>query len=187
MKISDRIIQIAEEFEGLVEIISNSEWDDLKTRGPDPRSIAFESMLKRAGHNDGWAYCMSFCEGCWVEAYKELSAKPQTIARIRTILSPSVMNSYTAAREAGLITKAPKPGAILFMQSGSKWTGHAGIVTDVEPTGFIRTIEANTSPTDANERDGGTGTGGVWRKRRALTFTQRSSGLWLRGFLNPIE
>jgi hypothetical protein len=187
MKIADQILQVAEEFEGLVEIVSNSEWDDLRTPGKDKRAAAFEEMLKRAGHWDGWPYCMSFCEGVWVTAYTELGAKPAVIARLRTVLSPSVMNSYTNCREVGLISKQPERGAILFMQNGGKWTGHAGLVTDVEPGGWIRTIEANTSPTDANERDGGAGTGGVWRKRRSLNFEKRNSGLWLRGFLNPME
>jgi hypothetical protein len=183
MNIADKIIGIAEEFEGLVEVISNEEWDDPKTKGKDPHAAKFEAMLKRAGHQDGWAYCMSFCEGVLVTAYDELGLK-QHVLRARTLLSPSVMNSYKACREAGVISKVPHRGAIGFMQSGGKWQGHAFLVTAVDGS-VVHTIEANTSPTNAQERDGGIGTGGVYRKRRQIVYVPRESGLHLRGFLNP--
>lgn len=186
MNIADRIISVAEEFEGLTEIISNAEWDDLKTKGPDARAAKFEEMIKRAGHQDGWAYCMSFAEGVWVTAYTEAGASKSLIAKIRGLLNPGVMNSYTACREAGLISKVPQPGAVMFMQSGESWRGHAGIVTRADPA-WIRLMEANTSPEDNEERDGGAGTGGIWRKKRHIDFTPRTRGLWIRGFLNPIE
>jgi hypothetical protein len=185
MTIGDKIVQVAEEFEGLVEVISNTKFDDPKTKGPDARADKLVRILRRAGHSDGWPYCSSFTEGVWVVAYEDMQAKPKVIAAIRGLLSPSVMNSYTACREAGLITKEPHKGAVGFMQSGSKWQGHAFLVTDVD-SGWIRTIEGNTSPSDANERDGGIGTGGVWRKKRAVVFAAKECGLHLRGFLNPL-
>jgi hypothetical protein len=186
MKIQDRIVAVAEEFEGLVEIKSNTDWDDLSTKGKDPHAETFKSMLKRAGHNDGWPYCMSFCEGIWVTAYSDAKASAKVIAKIRELLSPSVMNSYQKCRESGLISREPHRGAIGFMQKGKTWQGHAFLVSDVD-AGWIRTIEANTSPgPDQNERDGGIGLGGVWRKKRSTSFVEKS-GLWLRGFINPIE
>jgi hypothetical protein len=186
MTIADRIVAVAEEFEGLVEIKSNAEWDDPNTRGTDAHAVKFEEMIKRAGHQDGWPYCMSFSEGVWVTAYEDAKASKTLITRIKSLLSPSVMNSFQACKDAGLISKAPKRGAIMFMQSGASWKGHAGLVRIAEG-GWINLIEANTSSSDANERDGGIGTGGIWRKKRAVTFVPKNRGLWIRGFLNPID
>jgi len=186
MTINEKIVDIAEDFEGLVETLSNAEWDNLRTKGRDESAGTFEQMIKRAGHQDGWPYCMSFCEGVWVTAYEQSDACPNLISRIRRLLSPSVMNSYTDCAEAGLISREPQRGAIMFMQAANTWRGHAGIVSDVDGLWF-RTIEANTSTSDANERDGKVGTGGVWRKRRQLALVPKTSGLWLRGFLNPIS
>jgi hypothetical protein len=187
MKLGAIIVDIADDYERLVEVVSNARWDDPRTKGPDAIAKEFEQLLKdHGGHQDGWAYCMSYARAVWVVAFKRAGASPAAIKRVKSLLSPSVMNSYNTVREAGLATKIPKQGAIMFMQNGGSWTGHAGIVTAVDGEVF-HTIEANTSPTNANERDGGIGTGGVWRKKRSLDFTPKKKGLWLRGFLNPFE
>lgn len=181
MSINERIVDVADDFEGLVEVRSNAEWRDAA------RGKSFKALLKRAGHEDGWPYCMSFCEGVWRVAYEEAG---RDFAALSAILNPSVMGSYRNAVEAGLSVRPafPTRGAIFFMQMGSSGNGHAGIVTDFDGK-FISTIEGNTSPTPgsaAADRDGGIGTGGVWRKRRLYDFTKRATGLWLRGVLNPV-
>ena len=190
MNINDRIIAVAEDYEGLVEVISNAEWDDPKTAGKDTRAAKFEAMLKSAGHEDGYAYCMSFCEGAWSVAYSEQkNVTTGLLAQIKGILMPHVMTSYHNANNAGLISRVPERGAIGFMQNGSSSSGHAFLVLGLE-NGYINTIEAKTSPSakdTAADRDGGIGTGGVWRKRRLNSLTKRISGLWIRGFLNPIK
>lgn len=186
--IGDRIIEVAEKFEGLVEVINNAEWDDPKTKGPDARAVVFEAMLKRAGHQDGWPYCASYVEGSWVTAYTEAGASPALIARIRLILSPHVMTSYRAAKAAGLITRTPARGAVGFMTLGGSDSGHMFLVKRLALP-FVRTIEANTSPTPsdvAGDRDGGLGSGGVWGSKQRLYAFNRTSGLWLRGFMNPL-
>lgn len=186
--INDQIITVAERFEGLTEIVSNKEWDDAKTKGIDARALALKGMLKAAGHEDGWPYCMTFSKGVWVTAYTEFVPGNPAIAQIKKLLGPSVMESFSNCMNAGLIATVPMVGAIFFMQNGKSWQGHAGIVERVEDQ-FVYTIEANTSPgataTQA-DRDGGIGTGGVWRKKRSRDMTRNPNGLYLRGFLNPI-
>ena len=188
MNIADRIIAVAEDYEGLVEVISNAEWDDPKTAGKDTRAAKFEQMLKASGHNDGWAYCMSFCEGVWITAYSEQQNVTTAILKqIKGILGPHVMTSYNNAARDGLISRVPQVGGIGFMQNGSGSAGHAFLVRGIA-NGFLSTIEANTSPSptsSAADRDGGIGTGGVWRKKRLLSLTKKS-GLWIKGFLNPL-
>jgi hypothetical protein len=180
MNIGAKIVDVADDFEGLVEVKSNQEWRD------SARGAKFKAMLKRVGHSDGWPYCMSFCEGVWRVAYEEAGKEFGVIGKM---LNPSVVSSYNNLKEAGISLRpaVPMEGAIFFMQNGSSGNGHAGIVTGFDGK-FLSTIEANTSPNPkdaAQDRDGGAGTGGVWRKRRAYDFTKRS-GLWLKGILNPL-
>lgn len=188
MNINDKIISVAEEFEGLVEIVSNETWDNPTTKGRDPEADRLKMILKRAGHQNGWPYCASFCEGVWVTAYEDLKVTTGILAQIQGILTPHVMTSYRNAKAAGLITMTPERGAIAFMQKGSSDSGHEFLVCGVEGT-TIKTIEGNTSPSPSDiqaDRDGGIGTGGIWRKRR-LFNTTKSNGLWIRGFMNPIK
>jgi len=182
--VGEKIVSVAERFESLVEIRSNAVFDDPKTPGPDRRAAEFVEMIKRAGHRDGWAYCMSMCEGVWHVSYEELGASRDTLSKIAMLLNPHVMSSFSACMAAGLISKIPALGAVGFMQKGSSSSGHAFIVTDPGQD-WIRTIEGNTSPTDPNERDAGIGTGGVWRKRRLMSLARKKSGLWIRGFMHP--
>lgn len=184
--IGNKIVEVASEFEGLVEVISNAEWDDPKTKGQDPHAVRFEQMIKRAGHQDGWPYCASFVEGVWTLSYEDSGASRDLLVKISRLLTPHVMTSFLNCQKAGLITQDPVRGAVMFMQNGRGSSGHAGLVTGVDG-GWFWTIEANTSSNDPNERDGGAGAGGVFRKKRLLSFTPKSKGLWIRGFLNPIQ
>jgi hypothetical protein len=186
MNINLKILEVASRFEGLVELKSNAKWGSKKLKAADPAAAQMERMLKRSGHQDGWPYCMSFCEMVWHVAYEEIGACQETIRMVCRLLNPSVMQSWANVKEAGLNDRVPKLGAIFFMQKGTSGYGHAGIVEDHAET-LLHTIEANTSPqpgTTDEDRDGGVGTGGVWRRRRAYRFG-KGSGLHLVGFLNP--
>ena len=180
MNLGTKIIDIADDFEGIVEVKSNAIWRDAA------RGEKFKALIKRVGHQDGWPYCMSFSEGVWRIAYEELGRDFSVLGKL---INPSVMSSYNNLKTAGidLRPKMPMQGAIFFMQNGSSGTGHAGIVTAFDGK-FLSTVEANTSPNAkdaAADRDGGAGTGGVWRKRRSYDFTKKP-GLWLKGILNPL-
>ncbi len=180
MNLGAKIVDVADDFEGLVEVRSNAAWRDAA------RGAKFKAMIKRAGHEDGWPYCMSFCEGVWRVAYEEAG---RDFSLLGKLLNPSVLGSYGNLKNAGINLRpaVPMEGAIFFMQSGSSGNGHAGIVTACDGK-FLATIEANTSPSAvdvAADRDGGIGTGGVWRKRRLYDFAKKP-GLWLKGILNPM-
>lgn len=188
MEIGDKIIEVAEQFEGLVEIVSNTKWDDLSTPGHDARADKLIQILKYGGHVDGAPYCASGVEGVWKVAYEDQKASTAILAQISQILTPHVLTSYRNALSANLVTKTPKKGAIGFMRNGNTSNGHAFLFIDMADSKTMNTIEFNTSPSAkdiAQDRDGGIGLGGVWRKRRTLDFAP-TSGLWLMGFMNPL-
>lgn len=180
MWIGDKIVEVAERFEGLAEVVQNTTWDDPKTKGLDARAQALKEALKRVGHENGWAYCMTFAEVCWRVAYEEVGASKELIARIAKLLTPSVVVSMRNVKAEGLLAVEPKRGSIMFMQKGTGAYGHAGVVTGVQGYTFF-TIEGNTGGGLEN-REGD----GIYRKKRML-FYGKSEGLVLRGFLNPIH
>jgi peptidoglycan hydrolase-like protein with peptidoglycan-binding domain len=170
------ILETANHFLNLTETSQNTRWDDLAGGGPhhDPRGEELRQKLLETGWQLGWAYCIAFAEVCWRAAYRN---RPE-LALISRSITPSVMETFNNFQRQDRITKTPEPGAIMFMQHGDSSLGHAGIVT-ARPTAAFPTIEGNTSSTVAS-REGD----GVYRKSHALSFT-KTSGLWLRGFVNP--
>jgi len=180
-EIGERIIAAATQFVGLHEVKANAEWDDPATSGKDQAAQDLRNALKASGWMLGWPYCAAFAEACWRIAYVGLGAPDAIQARIGLRLTPSVMQSFNNWK--GEISLVPEPGAIFFMQMGQGATGHAGIVVQASHEKFS-TIEGNTSPqpgTAEADREGD----GVFKKIRRLDFTPKT-GLWLRGFLNPL-
>ena len=178
----EKIVEVATRFLHLQETTSNAVWDDPSTPGLDASASDLRKLLEGTGWQAGWPYCAAFCEAVWRQAYVELEASAILVQRIAKRLTPSVMASFK--NWEGQISTVPKPGALFFMQKGDSWQGHAGIVVRLGKD-IIATIEGNTSPDpkDATvDREGD----GVFRRVRSLSFTKRS-GLWLRGFLNPLE
>ena len=181
-EVGAKILEVASGFLGLYETKANAAWDDPDTLGADPAALLLPKLLKSVGWQPGWPYCAAFCEAVWRTAYAELGAPAALQQRIATRLNPSVMESYRAWVTETTLT--PIPGAIFFMQSGRGPFGHAGLVAKPGTRAF-GTIEGNTAPaatTAANDREGD----GIFRRTRLLDFKKRETGLWLRGFLNPI-
>lgn len=180
--VGNKIVETAAHFVNLYETRQNAVWDNPDTAGEDPEGDALRRMMEACGWQAGWPYCAAFCEAMWHTVYQELGAPEPLRKEIAQKLTPSVMKSFNNWGEERT-THTPLRGAIFFMQKGDSGYGHAGIV--VKSTGsVISTIEGNTmpDPTDAAmDREGD----GVFRRTRSLDFT-RKSGLWLRGFLNPI-
>lgn len=173
--IRNAIVATAQHFLNLTETAPNARWDDIATSGPDTRAAELRQALLDTGWQLGWAYCAAFSEVCWRAAYRNRPELPL----ISRSITPSVMATFENFERLGRITKQPAPGALMLMQHGQSWQGHAGIVLGAQD-GRLVTIEGNTSPAVAS-REGD----GVYRKEKALDFTPSSSRLWLRGFVNP--
>ena len=177
------IVRCAKQYVGLVEIKPNTVWDDLKTPGKDARATKLVEWLKKSGHQDGWSYCMSFCEASVREAIENLNVVDKYKYLVTTI-NPSVMSSFNGLNSLNKISKVPVVGSIGFMQKGSSGMGHAFIVERVVGN-TLYTVEGNTSASGATveaDRNGDL----IITKSRPLSFA-KSNGLWIRGFWNPTE
>lgn len=180
-QIGAEIIATAQRFVGLQETRANAEWDNPSTAGRDAAAEELRRVLKVAGWQMGWPYCAAFVEATWRLAYAALLAPDELQTRIALRLTPSVMQSFQNWRAE--INLTPLPGAIFFMQMGKTGKGHAGLVVRSAGETFS-TIEGNTSP-QAGTADADREGDGIFRKVRRLDFSERT-GLWLRGFLNPL-
>lgn len=169
------ILATAKRFLNLTETAPNARWDDLATAGTDEKAGELRSALLGTGWQLGWAYCAAFVEVCWRAGYKD---RPE-LGLISQAITPSAMGTFENFERLKKITKTPVPGAIMLMQHGSSWQGHAGIVERLDGDQLI-TIEGNTSSNTAS-REGD----GVYRKTKTLTFAPSANRLWIRGFVNP--
>lgn len=177
------IIAQATRFVNLKETANNAAWDDPDTSGQDAAALELRYLLEATGWQAGWPYCAAFCEAVYMRAYKTLGASPKVLAVLSQRFTPSVMLTYKQLGSYAQHT-VPLPGAVFFMQKGQSGNGHAGVVVLPGQTNFS-TIEGNTSPSPASaqaDREGD----GVYKKVRSLDFTKKS-GLWLRGFFNPLS
>jgi hypothetical protein len=183
MTLPERILSHARTFVGLCETKSNAEWDDPSTPGIDASARLLRASLIASGWQSGWAYCAAFVEAIWAMAYAE--ACPAQLMRVKGLLTVSVMQSFRNCQKENLISQKPVPGAIFFMQNGKSWTGHAGLVVKADSERFW-SIEANTSPAPGSVASQREGDGVYDNKQHRISFTPRP-GLWLRGFLHPLE
>lgn len=181
------ILDCLAQYVGLVELVPNAKWGD--PRNPSRAAVAekLRKGLLALGCQPGWAYCISGARLVWREAYAD-AGRAADFAALDKRMSVSVLGSFNALRDAGLTSRAPKVGAILFLQhvkNGVKTgEGHAVVVTAVFADRVVGT-GFNTSPAAgdaAHEREGD----GVFAgKTYPLDFDQAHGGLLMRGFLNP--
>lgn len=177
--INAAIVACATHFLNLTETVSNAVWDDVLTAGQDARGAELRQSLLDTGWQLGWAYCAAFAEVCWRAGYRDRAELPL----ICKSMTPSVMGTFDNFDHLKRITQKPVPGALMLMQHGNTYQGHAGIVVSVSGSTFS-TIEGNTSQaggTVEQQRNGD----GVYRKTHTLDFTKFDSRLWLKGFVNP--
>lgn len=176
------IVRCAKQYVGLKEVIPNKKWDDPTTPGPDARAKKFEEWIKKAGHQDGWPYCMSACKAIVKEALENLGLTPQYLWLLQAI-NPSVMQSFNNLNKIGKISKSPIPGSIGFMQKHLSQNGHAFIVERLQGN-VLLTLEGNTSIGSTLEIEADRNGDWFTFKTRPLSFSP-SRGLWIRGFWNP--
>ena len=178
----DVIISCAKQYLNLMEVRDNAKWDNVTTPGPDAAADKLQARMKETGWQEGWPYCAAFAEAVVREALKAVNSEKYDI--FAKNMTASCMESFDNFSKLGLISKTPTPGSVFFMQMGSSYRGHAGIVIAVDGNS-LKTIEGNTSPnpdTPEADRNGD----GVYAKIRPLKFQSKPNGLWLRGFLNPL-
>jgi len=166
-----KVLAVASRYVGNKELYGNKFIDDPKIIGD------LGELIKKAGQNDGEAWCAYFAEAMFAEAY------PEKVLWLRKYFSASAVKTHEAFVKAGIQSHMiPKAGDLMIMQRYEKglksWQGHAGIVEKVNADGSWISIEGNTNNGGSREGDG------VYRKHRKNQRTE--NGLNLLGFLTLI-
>lgn len=162
------IKDVAEKYIGQTEVK-----DNMGFKNPD-----FEKRMEAVGWRPSFQWCALFSELVWHEAYQ---GNEEMLKIIKDNCSASAVRTYKNFNSIGMASDKPQVGAIVIWQSYRKgvaqWTGHAGIVTEVNKENFV-SIEGNTN--DNGSREGIM----VARKTRKYS-TEVYNGLAVLGFINP--
>jgi hypothetical protein len=145
----------------------------------------FDKAMRAMGFQTGWAWCSIFAKLVWMEAYA--GCDPAFRIKLNKHFSPSALGTlHNFAQDPQFtVNQVVVPGGIVIWKHGTdphEFTGHAGIGITAEGNGF-RSVEGNTSPTDPNERNGGT----TALKIHQLGLPPNPKGLNFLGCVHPIE
>jgi hypothetical protein len=170
------IIRAAAEWLDMYEVAPNAAWSSDKNE-------RFQALLRRAGHQPGWPYCMTAAKAWWMMGYTTVGADARVLQYIQKMFTPSVITTYINLKRFVVQTR-PQPGALLLQRKGTTPHGHAGIVVLSGPARFV-TIEANTSPGVASTTAEREGDGVYLKPPKPLEF-KMTPGLHTLGFVNPL-
>jgi hypothetical protein len=173
---ADDIVKIARSYIGQDEIPPNMGFKD----------PVFDAKMRAVGFINSYAWCSLFAKLVWLEASKDNLTLQ---AKIRRLCGPSALGTLHNFGQAGgfVMNKIPAPGCIVVWKHGTDpagYLGHAGIVTAAFGMAdySFTSVEGNTSPTDPNERNGGT----TAEKRHSLNLPPNPHGLNLVSFIHPL-
>ncbi|MBN2727823.1 MAG: CHAP domain-containing protein [Bacteroidales bacterium] len=149
---------------------------DIKEIGNDAgfSNKSFEAELKKLDWQPGWAWCVMYTKYVWSKWLK--GKRKEAAMKLFSANSQITWNNFKNDKSGYFeVSKTPKVGSIAIWQGYyNKATGHAGIVTKVEP-GYFETIEGNY---------GNKVEDGIKRKYNYYTPTPAPENLVLIGFIN---
>lgn len=163
MRNVEKVIKVADEQVGYMEKASNKDLDS-KTANPGYNNFTkyARDLNKAIGSPfaDGYAWCCTFCEWCFVEAYGKATAKEMLGGW--TAYCPTAVSYFKSMNRW---YKSPKVGDLIFFYNSKKDYGHVGLVYKVD-SNRVYTIEGNTSPQTGVVANGG----GVYKKKYDLSY-----------------
>ena len=144
----------------------------------------FDKDMRDLGRfQNGWAWCVCFCEMVWKKAFKDFNVNDDIYNEMARLITPGAVKTMRnfVKSEGWTVSQIPTIGGIAIWQkykNGKPTTqGHAAIVLDSNETNVI-TIDGNTN--DQGGREGYI----VAEKSRRMNFGEKS-GLVLLGFIHP--
>ena len=139
---ASKAIKVAEEQVGYLEKATPNHLDDKTANAGYNNYTKFARDL----HNeigspfvDGYAWCLTFCEWCFVRAYGIVDAKK--LLHGFSAYCPTAAQWF---KDAGQWHQSPQVGDLIFFYDASRDIGHVGLVYKVGVTD-VYTIEGNTS------------------------------------------
>jgi hypothetical protein len=137
------LLKRSQEFEGLVEIKPNSEWDD-----PDIKGVQKEQSLKLSSYMkeiEGWVPGAPYCSAA-VGAFVIMALQDCKLSSKKFInnWTAHVMTNVRLLKSKNILSITPSLGSIWLAKFGETDSGHTGVVLDIKGDMLI-TLEGNTS------------------------------------------
>jgi len=174
--IQNTIVKYAELFNGLKETGENEGWEDIYFEEIDS---TFQDLMVAVGWKSGHAWCAYFAELVWKLAYQD----HPLVIELNNLFSASAVQTWKNFSKSDFRTSSvPFVGDVIawrnYKRGKAQWTGHLGIVTQVDGR-VITTIEGNIGSHSDREGDQ------VGMRVRTISFDKKSNGLNLLGFIHP--
>jgi hypothetical protein len=163
-----KVLEISRKYLGNQELPGNKFIDDPKVEKD------LGELIKKAGQNDGEAWCCYFAEAMFCEAFPEQEAK------LRKLFSASCVKTFENFVRAGYtVSQKPVKGALAIYRKCTNGMatvkGHAGICEEVYSDTTYRNIEGNTTAAGVRE--------GKYVNEKDRTTKMVATGLNLMGFI----
>lgn len=166
----ERIVEIARSYIGQEETPNNSGF----------KNTWFEKLMVSVGWKKGQPWCAYFGFLVWYDAFLDFDlVGAKLILKYANGGSLNTYQNFLKSKEFH-VQPTPTAGALVIFREGNGTSGHEGIVTTFDSTGF-NFISGNTSK--AGSREGTS----VLEKYRKLNLPFNAKGLNLVGFVNPIR
>lgn len=160
----NKLIETALSEVGYLEKKTNNNLDS-KTANSGSKNYtkyARDMMKYSAGiYANGYAWCDTFVDWCFVQAFGANKAK--SLIHGWSAYTPTSAGYFKNNKE--WYTSNPQKGDVIFFEDNSGTICHVGIVYKVD-TGFVYTVEGNTSSKSGVVANGGA----VEKKKYALTY-----------------
>jgi len=160
------VLTVAQGEVGYQEKSSNSQLDD---KHANTGSGNYTKYHRDMGHSFGDAWCQTFVDWCFIQAYGKEGA---SYLLCNNSTTSSTMSQKDSFQNAGQIVDSPQPGDIWWRKRSGG--GHVGIIISASlssdrSTIAINTIEGNTSPQGSSGSDWNGD--GVYTKSHRITVS----------------
>ena len=177
MNLQETIVATALKYIGEEETAGNSGF----------KNKEFEREMKAVGFMSGMAWCSLFAELVWVTSARKLGMTviADSMSRLFSTSAVATWQNFNEGHPQFTIeVDHPSPSDLVIFQkykNGEKhWTGHMGIVVDVNGEKYT-SVEGNTTR-NPEEREGVA----VAKKNRTIDFNTKLNGLNLLGFVHIV-
>lgn len=160
---AEDVIKIAEEQVGYMEKASPKDLDSKTANAGYNNYTKFARDLNKqvgAPFVDGYAWCQTFCDWCFVKAFGVKKAKEMLGGW--TAYCPTAVSWF---KNMDRWYSTPKAGDLIYFYDSERDYGHVGLVYKVSGS-TVYTIEGNTSPQSGVVANGG----GVYKKSYPIDY-----------------
>lgn len=156
-------------------------WIGFTEKGGDNKGQIIEMFQKAVdGKAQGEPWCLAMVQFCVMMVDRQYDYVHQICAEPTRLFKTEHCQTLWNQTAQQQRRPGPEPGLVCVWKHGNSSLGHAGIITEILPSGQFKTVEGNTGPGKGNEivREGD----GVYERVRDRAG---SGSMNILGFISP--